>query len=408
MKRLCPECGKTSEWEMITRPEEFEIKGEIITVENQVLICPECKAEYEDMNSDTDPFNLAYEEYRRRKGMVHPAQIVAFRKKYDLTQKELSELLGFGGVTLSRYENGALQDEAHDQLLQFIIQPTNLLNLVKQKPDIFTLEKRKDILSRLDKEVTTSSLIKDYFRNDKPSIISGNRPFDLEKVINLIKCFTYLNPVVKSKLLKLLFYADFSNFKETGFSITGLNYAHLQFGPVPDQYDYLLASILKIDTALRVDVQQVGDYIGELYVSELPPTPGSFPEETSYVIRKVLNYFQRFTAKDIENFSHKEKGYKETIQGEHISYKYAQDLQINKGEKMSGKNQHVVTTGDGKWGIRGEGNSRLTRITDTQQEAIDIGRGISRNQGSELIIHRPNGQIRDKDSHGHDPYPPKG
>jgi hypothetical protein len=66
------------------------------------------------------------------------------------------------------------------------------------------------------------------------------------------------------------------------------------------------------------------------------------------------------------------------------------------------KNQHVVPSGDG-WGVKGEGNSRLTAIVTTQQQAIDIARGIAiRNQG-EVVIHRPNGQIRDKDSYGNDP-----
>lgn len=328
MKRVCPECGKTSEWEIISRPEEFDIKGEKITVESQLLLCAECGAEYEDMNSVVDPYNLAYEEYRRRKGMVHPAQLVSFRKKYDLTQKELSELLGFGGVTLSRYENGALQDEAHDQLLQFIIQPANLLRLIKQKPNIFSDEKRITILAQLRREITTVSLIKDLLKNEKPDILSGNKPFDLDIVSNLIKFFTFPNPVVKSKLLKLLFYADFKYFKETRFSITGLKYAHLQYGPVPDQYDFLLASILEMDHEIRVDVQPIGDYFGELFISDAPLSSEAFEEDVLSTIRKVANIFQGYNAKDIESFSHEEKGYKETCQGELISYLYARELQI--------------------------------------------------------------------------------
>ena len=73
-----------------------------------------------------------------------------------------------------------------------------------------------------------------------------------------------------------------------------------------------------------------------------------------------------------------------------------------------GKDQHVTPHPDGGWQVKGEGNTRATVCTTTQKEAIDIGRGIARNQGSELVIHRPNGQIRDKDSHGNDPFPPKG
>lgn len=71
------------------------------------------------------------------------------------------------------------------------------------------------------------------------------------------------------------------------------------------------------------------------------------------------------------------------------------------------KNQFVVRNGD-KWGVRGEGNERLTRSFDTQREAIDHGRDIARNQGSELRIQGRNGQFREAWSYGNDPYPPKG
>ena len=73
-----------------------------------------------------------------------------------------------------------------------------------------------------------------------------------------------------------------------------------------------------------------------------------------------------------------------------------------------GKNQHVTPHPAGGWQVKGEGNSKATVRTSTQQEAIDRARAISRNQGSELVIHRLNGMIRDKDSHGRDPFPPRG
>lgn len=73
-----------------------------------------------------------------------------------------------------------------------------------------------------------------------------------------------------------------------------------------------------------------------------------------------------------------------------------------------GKNQHVTPHPGGGWQIKGAGNKRATVRTDTQREAIDIAREIARNQESELVIHRPNGTIRDKDSYGNDPFPPEG
>jgi hypothetical protein len=71
------------------------------------------------------------------------------------------------------------------------------------------------------------------------------------------------------------------------------------------------------------------------------------------------------------------------------------------------KNQHIVPVGN-KWGVKGEGNSRLTKVSNTQREAIDVGREIAINQRSELLIHGGNGRIRERNSYGNDPFPPKG
>ena len=73
-----------------------------------------------------------------------------------------------------------------------------------------------------------------------------------------------------------------------------------------------------------------------------------------------------------------------------------------------GKNQHVVPSKSGGWNVKGAGNSKATNHFDTKQAAIDYGRQTSRNQKSELVIHNKDGRIAQKDSHGHDPHPPKG
>lgn len=54
-----------------------------------------------------------------------------------------------------------------------------------------------------------------------------------------------------------------------------------------------------------------------------------------------------------------------------------------------GKNQHVTPHPDGGWQVKGAGSSRATVRTSTQREAINIGRAISRNQGTELVYPSP-------------------
>ena len=70
--------------------------------------------------------------------------------------------------------------------------------------------------------------------------------------------------------------------------------------------------------------------------------------------------------------------------------------------------QHVVKRPDG-WAVRGEGNKRDTvRGISTQEQASQRAEQVAPNKESDVIIHRPNGQIRDRDSYGNDPFPPRG
>ena len=69
---------------------------------------------------------------------------------------------------------------------------------------------------------------------------------------------------------------------------------------------------------------------------------------------------------------------------------------------------HVVTNSNGGWDVKRGGSQRASGHYDTKQEAINAGRNISRNQGTEFRIHNQDGRIASSDSHGNDPFPPKG
>lgn len=68
-----------------------------------------------------------------------------------------------------------------------------------------------------------------------------------------------------------------------------------------------------------------------------------------------------------------------------------------------GKNIHVTPRPGGGWQVKGAGNSKATKVTETQKQAINAAIPIAKNNRSEVVIHGTNGQIRDKDSYGNDP-----
>jgi len=67
---------------------------------------------------------------------------------------------------------------------------------------------------------------------------------------------------------------------------------------------------------------------------------------------------------------------------------------------------HVVPDG-ANWAVKREGAERASSLHDTQKEAIEAGRELAQKNQTELVIHRPNGEIRDSDSFGSDPNPPR-
>jgi hypothetical protein len=74
---------------------------------------------------------------------------------------------------------------------------------------------------------------------------------------------------------------------------------------------------------------------------------------------------------------------------------------------MSSKGQHVVPSG-GKWRVVASGSSRASGVFGTQKEAVSVARDKARRTGSELYVHGEDGRIRERNSYGRDPHPPKG
>jgi Uncharacterized protein conserved in bacteria (DUF2188) len=74
---------------------------------------------------------------------------------------------------------------------------------------------------------------------------------------------------------------------------------------------------------------------------------------------------------------------------------------------MGKPGQHVMPSGD-RWSVRKAGAERASGTFKTKPEAVQRGREIARNQGTELYIHGKDGRIQTRNSYGRDPHPPKG
>ena len=128
--------------------------------------------------------------------------------------------------------------------------------------------------------------------------------------------------------MKLLNYSDMVYYKENGVSMSGLRYAHLPYGPVPENFDMLFGK-MAADHVAHIEVIYENSYEKHQVVPECDIPVGVLSDEEFIVLEKIHEKFKDYGSVDISNYSHKEKGYCATKQGEIISYAYAKDIQLN-------------------------------------------------------------------------------
>ena len=126
MMEYCDACGKEVETKIISRQGTFNVCGEDITIEAQVMVCAECGEELFCEELDSATLVNAYNEYRRKHKLLLPDEIKKIREKYGLSQRSFAKLLNWGDKTICRYENGSVQDKAHNSLLLFLREPENM------------------------------------------------------------------------------------------------------------------------------------------------------------------------------------------------------------------------------------------------------------------------------------------
>ncbi|MEA3295687.1 MAG: Panacea domain-containing protein, partial [Patescibacteria group bacterium] len=183
---------------------------------------------------------------------------------------------------------------------------------------------KDDIDKTLEENIT-----KKYF-NETLDEYCGYSEFNYEKFVNMILFFAVnIKRLFKTKLMKLLFYSDFVNFRNNTLSITGLKYVKNYYGPTPIKYELLLGELFEKYITYQVEyVKTSKDNVEEYeFIKPLEkPSMDIFSQEEINSMKKVLNTFKNLTSEEITQFSHEEEAWTKPKNKEIISYEYAKDL----------------------------------------------------------------------------------
>ncbi len=334
MKKYCEECGREVDTKIVTKAESYEVCGDPVDVEAQILVCAECGEEFYCEELDNATLINAYNIYRRKHKLLLPEEIKKIRERYGLSQRGFAKLLNWGDKTIYRYENGSIQDKAHNSLLLFLKEPENMRTYLTEN-EVMLDDRQKDKLLEtidkleLDSEFKVERRYFDLFFSRIPCEENGFKGFDYEKLCAMVLFFAHKNTeLLKTKLMKLLNYSDMIFYKENGISMSGLKYTHLPYGPVPEHFDMLLGK-MDADHIAHIEVIYDNGYEKHQVVPECDFSEDMLTKEERKVLERIYLKFKDFGSGDISDYSHKEKGYRSTKQGEIISYSYAKDIQFD-------------------------------------------------------------------------------
>lgn len=338
MKIYCPYCKKEVEYK-IEKKDLKEFRGiEVNTFEN-VAICNECNQDLYVNEIEGANNERIYQIYREKANIINAEDIIKLREKYAISQRELTSILGFGKMTINRYERGGLPTKSQSDYIKLLIENDDkFIEKVKEayeKNNINEKTYNKIISEDVEKGISKKEVqdnIRRYLKsvlNRKPDIYNGYKSLDLEKVENII---SYIASKVKNltitSLNKYLWYIDMLSFNERTVSITGLTYQNQRFGPtiVYKKYDEL--SLLD-DKYTREDIETENGNTTKI-ISNNNFNLDKISSSEKEIIDTIIKLLKNKNVTDISEMSHREDGWKKTKRFEQISFEYAMDLNIIK------------------------------------------------------------------------------
>ena len=171
-----------------------------------------------------------------------PDEIIKIREKYGLPASKMSAILGFGANSYRQYEAGEMPSISNARLIQMVDDPKKFIDIVElcDLPDDKTkaqyIQKAQLLIEERKRNIFNFNL-KDYLLgNHLADIYSGYRNPNFEKFTEMVVYFSEQVQPFKTKMNKLLFYADFLMFKQNCFSISGMRYKAIDMGPVPHNF----------------------------------------------------------------------------------------------------------------------------------------------------------------------------
>ncbi len=297
--------------------------------------CEDSGEQFTTTAIDEVNMNQVYNQYRDKFNIPFPDEIIGIREKYELPAARMSEILGFGVNSYRQYEAGEMPSVANAKLIQLVNNPKRFIDMVElcgtidEKLKTKYIQKAQLLADEKERNVFDLNLKEYLLGNHLADIYSGYRNPNFEKFTEMVVYFSDKLSPFKTKMNKLLFYADFLMFKQSCFSISGVRYKAIDMGPVPNNFQSIFEYLANKNIIDIYTTEFPNGYAGEQFKSRNERTfnAGIFTENELNTLEKIANVFKETSTSDIIKLSHLEEAWKNNEKGKKvISYEYAFEL----------------------------------------------------------------------------------
>ncbi|MDD3922520.1 MAG: DUF4065 domain-containing protein [Endomicrobiaceae bacterium] len=329
----CPFCGKGNNVYLNVKKVINNIKNQEVECENKSYFCKSCKEDFMDGELLNQNLLKIKDEYRKNNQLLTSKEIALIRGQYSLSQADFSLLLGWGEVTITRYESKTIQDQTYDMILRMAKEnPYFVLQMLEKNKDVFTIEKYNKIKDSIINIIYMSGedylikekLLEQYLVYLEPSDKNGYTILDFEKLNNIVgiiaKKVGLLHKVI---LMKILWYIDQLSYKNYGKSVTGLVYRHEEMGALPIANE----SIIKLPSLLTTTEYSNNEKFCYNIRVNSNFKPKSISPKLEAIIDTVIDKFGSKNSQYVIEYMHKENAYKETK--EHEIIPFIEEYKIN-------------------------------------------------------------------------------
>lgn len=302
-KMYCYDCNKDVRPKIRVSTEHYDFRGKEFDVTMDLFYCPFCNGEIADeeefdnqlikiWNGYLNCYNLSLNSFK------------CIRSSLGLSQESFAKALGWSKRSIVRYENKdeVPKGEYLSTYVKLNVDKDYILERLEGNKYNLSLIEYKNILEKLNLNLSVkarNAIL--YLLNDTPSFVM--------------------------QLIKKMFAVDFLNYRDNGVSITDFEYVKMEYGPVINNYKYIINSMLKTGEIEISEAEIIGEVERFKYVAVWECHEEIFNEEELKILKEVKKKLSYKTSKELSDWSHEFKGWIDTPLNKVISYKkYAKDF----------------------------------------------------------------------------------